>query len=176
MYIDDSGSASALSEETVSQIQTDDEATYDAIDQRDNIDISPNLDISNSDESEQIESEQTEEEAIPEVVTKLREELQQGYSCPKEQPNNPLPHCLMRTEEISLTHYIGWWKTNSTIQAYNYYTAFLTNETGSSILSLHNVRKLSESLVNFQVVMVDMCPMSCMAYTGRYADLTQCTH
>lgn len=142
----------------------------------DNIDTSSDLIQSDSEDLEKSDREYI-HDFIPEVVVELREGLRNGYTCPKEEPKyNSLPRRLTETEETSLVHYIGWWRTNSTTKGYDYYKAFLTNKTGESILSLHSVRQLAESLVHFHVVMVDMCPMSCMAYTGSYANLTKCPH
>lgn len=116
------------------------------------------------------------DEPLPDIVVKLREEFRRGYTCPEEPPTyDPRPHNLTKEEEISLAHYIGWWKTNSTVEAYQYYADLITHITGIPILSLYKVRQLAESLVNFRVIMVDMCPSSCAAYTGPYAHSMHCT-
>jgi len=38
------------------------------------------------------------------------------------------------------------------------------------------VKKLAVKLTDFQPVKVDICPQSCIAYTGEHEDITSCPH
>lgn len=66
--------------------------------------------------------------------------------------------------------------SNGTVLAYNKHREVLEGATGVSILSLYLVRKLAKSLTGFHPDKIDMCPSSCIAYTGPYKDLTHCPY
>lgn len=52
--------------------------------------------------------------------------------------------------------------------------AFLELAPDADIPSFHQVRKLISNLTGIHALRVDMCPNSCVAFTGPFEDLTEC--
>jgi hypothetical protein len=114
--------------------------------------------------------------AIPECVTKLRADLRNGY-VPPPKPTEPFElEDLDRSETLSLRLYMAWRQTNGTVRAYNAHRWVLSEATDIDILSLHLVRKLVLKISKLEPRKIDMCPHSCMAYTGEHQDKRQCDY
>ena len=113
----------------------------------------------------------------PPSVHKLRESLLDGYEPPPHPPSNPFEiEPLTDDEKLSLGHYIAWRRTNGTVRAYREHAEVLQDASGIEILSLYNVRKLAVRLARLSPKKVDMCPKSCIAYTGPHADKLTCPY
>jgi hypothetical protein len=114
---------------------------------------------------------------LPEVVKKLRQQLLSGYTLPNH-PQIDDPRCcpLTSAEELSLKHYIAWVDSRGTVKAYSLHAQVLQQATGTEILSLYMVRKLAMDRTGLLSQLVDMCPKSCMAFTGEFKDLCSCTY
>ena len=113
---------------------------------------------------------------MPEVIIQLQEKLLREYTlppCPDQAPPQP---DLSRAEILSLHHYIAWTESNGTVKAYDAHAQVLSQATEEEILSLHKVRQLALDLAGLTPSFVDMCPKSCMAYTGDFESNTMCTH
>ncbi|KAJ3511768.1 hypothetical protein NMY22_g15548 [Coprinellus aureogranulatus] len=111
----------------------------------------------------------------PPSVDALRTSLLGDYVPPLQPPADPFEvEPLDEEEKLSLQHYIAWRRTNGTVRAYNEHAAVLHGATGIDILSLYNVRKLAVRLARLYPKKIDMCPRSCIAYTGSHADLDSC--
>lgn len=80
------------------------------------------------------------------------------------------------SERLSLQHYVAWRKSNGTVQGYKLHAAVLHNATATKILPLSKVKKLAESLTGFISRKIDMCPRSCIAYTGPYKQMDRCPY
>ncbi|KAF8890362.1 hypothetical protein BD779DRAFT_1469282 [Infundibulicybe gibba] len=66
---------------------------------------------------------------ILEAVRVLRDQLLNGYTCPKDEPSDlrvDIPD-LSKSEEYSLLHYIAWKRTNGTVAAYKAHAQVLQN-------------------------------------------------
>ena len=116
---------------------------------------------------------------LPEVVKRLQEQLQSGYKRPNHPPVNDLRDhwdSLTKAEKLSLKHFIAWVNSRGTVKAYTLHAKVLQEETCTEILSLYMARKLALKLTGLSSQLVDMCPKSCMAYTGEFKDLTSCIH
>ncbi|TFK72254.1 hypothetical protein BDN72DRAFT_763557, partial [Pluteus cervinus] len=111
---------------------------------------------------------------VPASVLKLREELLGDYKCPKDSPQYIPMQPLTPEEELSLKHYIAWKESNGTVKAYGLHGKVLSQATNISILSLYKVRKLCQKITELEPKMVDVCPQSCIAYTGKYQNLVSC--
>ena len=113
----------------------------------------------------------------PEQREILQRELKGEYVCPKEKPLwlNP-PRELTWTEELSLRHFLAWQQSNGTEKAYNLHAKVLEDATKSEILSLKEVKKLAMNLTGLRPHKIDICPNSCIAYTGVNEGLTHCPH
>jgi len=113
----------------------------------------------------------------PEQREILQRELKGQYVCPKEKPLslNP-PRELTSTEELSLRHFLAWQQSNGTEKAYNLHAKVLENATKSEILSLTAVKKLAMNLSGLRPHKIDVCPNSCIAYTGANEGLTHCPY
>ena len=112
---------------------------------------------------------------IPESLKTLKDELIQDYRLPSEPESMSLRRQPLSNSQIaSLKHYIAWNKSNGTVKAYELHKTVLESVSGIPILSLHTVRKLAQSITEFIPTKVDMCPNSCIAYTGKYQNLTKC--
>jgi hypothetical protein len=123
-----------------------------------------------------VESRQTTNFSVPEVVVQLREKLLGDYTLPPPPVDPPVQHTLSRAQLLSLQHYLAWTESQGTVKAYSAHAKVLTEATNVDILSLYAVRKLAEKLTGLSASFVDMCPKSCMAYTGDFQSQTLCTH
>ncbi|KZP07407.1 hypothetical protein FIBSPDRAFT_677452, partial [Athelia psychrophila] len=72
--------------------------------------------------------------------------------------------------------YAAWYRSNGTVDAYKRHAKVLAEATGENILSLHLARKLATRITELNSVNVDICPNSCIAYTGEFEHLTSCPH
>ena len=114
---------------------------------------------------------------LPEVIKRLRKQLLNGYTCPNHPPlEDPRGRSLTKAEELSLKHYMAWVDSRGTVKAYGFHATVLYQATGIEILTLYAVRKLAIELTGLSSQMVDMCPKSCMAFTGEFKDLQFCTY
>jgi hypothetical protein len=113
---------------------------------------------------------------LPEVVIQLQEKLLGDYTLPPYPDNAPVSHPLSRAEELSLRHYLAWTESQGTVKAYSAHAKVLTEATNVDILSLYSARKLAEKLTGLRPSFIDMCPKSCLAYTGEFQYETHCTH
>ena len=111
---------------------------------------------------------------IPQSLKDLKVDLLVDYTLPAEPPALLKKSILSPLETASLKHYVAWKKSNGTIQAFNLHREVLTSTSGLKILSLYKAQKLAIKLTDFHANMVDMCPNSCIAYTGQYRDLEKC--
>jgi hypothetical protein len=134
----------------------------------------PRIDSVNNENSEEDEDDDTCFE-LPSNLTELRSELLNGYSLPEMPPDSPPPQ-LTASEMLSLQHYVAWKKSNGTELAYKLHAQVLQNSTQEEILSLYSVRKLAKQLTELWPNQIDMCPRSCMAYTGKFAELESCIY
>ena len=107
----------------------------------------------------------------------LQNKLRGTYTLPTI-PTGSLgpPELLNESEKLSLEHYIAWKRSNGTVFAYELHADVLQRATGINILSLYAVRELAKRHGRLHPQKIDICPHSCMAYTGEYEDLTHCCH
>ena len=113
----------------------------------------------------------------PDFVRRLQKQLLAGYTLPNHPSvNDPGGYTLSESERLSLEHYIAWVDSRGTVKAYQLHAEVLQNATNIEILTLYMVRKLATKLLGLSSQLVDMCPKSCMAYTGEFKDLQFCTH
>ena len=102
-------------------------------------------------------------------------DLQKKLLGPYQVLENVLEHRELSTSEtMSLRHYVAWQKSNGTVLAYKLHAQNLQEATNTYIYSLHQVQKLASVLTQMKAEYVDMCPNSCIAYTGEYEELTSC--
>ncbi|KIL64666.1 hypothetical protein M378DRAFT_43746, partial [Amanita muscaria Koide BX008] len=105
----------------------------------------------------------------------LKQNLKGAYTCPivayqhVEQPRQ-----LTTSEKMSLEHYIAWRKSNGTELAYKLHAQVLQKATKTEVLSLYAVKRLAMKLSRLKALKFDICPNSCMAYTGGSATMTAC--
>jgi hypothetical protein len=112
----------------------------------------------------------------PEERETLQRMLTGTYECPVVAPGGLGQQSpLTKSEEISLQHYIAWRQSNGTELAYKLHAKVLQKATQIKILSLHAVKKLALKLSGIRANKYDICPDSCMAYTGEHAAKTKCT-
>jgi hypothetical protein len=83
---------------------------------------------------------------------------------------------LSRAEALSLKHYLAWTESHGTVKAYNAHAQVLAEATEEEILSLYKVRKLALELTGLKPSFVDMCPKSCMAFTGNSHSGSTCSY
>ncbi|KAF6748072.1 hypothetical protein DFP72DRAFT_766041, partial [Ephemerocybe angulata] len=113
----------------------------------------------------------------PPCVRSIEKDLLGDYVPPSEPPDTPfVQEPLSKPDILSLKHYVAWRKSNGTVQAYNEHRAVLKDATGDDILSLYMVRKLARCIARLEPQVVDMCPRSCIAYTGSYSALKKCPY
>lgn len=113
---------------------------------------------------------------LPECVESIRRDLLNGYT-PGEKPTEPFSvDPLTASESLSLRHYIAWQNSNGTVRAYNEHRTVLEMATGVEILTLYRVRKLALKIARLKPLLVDMCPKSCLAFTGSHSTKTHCPH
>ena len=114
---------------------------------------------------------------LPSSLEELKTKLLRGYSTPAECPDTiSAPKELTSSEMLSLKHYIAWKKSNGTVLAYRLHAQILQSATDVEILTLHSVKKLAATLADFEPEKVDMCPKSCIAYTGEFEDMEFCPY
>jgi hypothetical protein len=110
-------------------------------------------------------------------VKELQRTLLQGYSPPSSAPSLPFHiEPLTRSQSLTLEHYIAWVTSNGTVLAYKKHAQVLQRATGVEILSLHSARKLAATLTNLKPTQVDVCPQSCIAYTGEFSEMESCPY
>jgi hypothetical protein len=107
----------------------------------------------------------------------LENKLKGGYTLSISPPGSlKPPEPLTESETLSLKHYIAWRKSNGTVLAYELHADVLQKATGLQILPLYSVRELAKRCGRLCPQKIDICPNTCMAYTGDYANLTHCCH
>lgn len=123
-----------------------------------------------SDESEQ-------HAGLPDVVAHLQQKLLGDYTLPPIPPASiSEPRSLSESEFHSLRHYVAWKRSNGTVKAFKLHSKVLQAAAGVKILSLYSVQKLAMNLTDFRPSKVDMCPHSCIAYTGEFETMTSCPY
>ena len=114
---------------------------------------------------------------LPSSLMQLRKELLRGYSTPAKCPDMvSAPEELTLSEMLTLKHYIAWKKSNGTVHAYKLHAEVLQSTNVAEILSLGSARKLAATLADFKPEHIDMCPQSCIAYTGEFAGMKSCPY
>ena len=114
---------------------------------------------------------------LPSTVQELQHDLLGEYKLPDSPPSTvPGPRPLSDSERLSLKHYVAWKKSNGTVLAYKLHAEVLHQATGVEVLALYSVQKLATALTELKPLQIDMCPKSCMAYTGTFAGLESCIH
>jgi hypothetical protein len=71
---------------------------------------------------------------------------------------------------------MAWVDSCGTHKAYDLHAQVLQKAAATEILSLYMVRKLTMEVTGLESQRVDMCPNSCMAFTGEFKDLWFCTY
>jgi hypothetical protein len=147
-----------------------------SVDKDDQPDFDPGKDNSGT-EDDLVESERETYFALPGTLTDLQKELLRDYTTPVVPPVTASgPRALTSVERLTLQHYIAWKKSNGTVLAYKLHAQVLSKATGEEILSLYSARKLATDLTGLEPSQVDMCPKSCLAYTGEFEDLESCPY
>jgi hypothetical protein len=113
---------------------------------------------------------------LPDIIIQLQKQLLKDYTLPPCPDHPPWQHTLSRAETLSLQHYLAWIGSNGTVKAYNAHAQVLGGATEEEILSLYRVRKLAEDLTGLHPSFIDMCPKSCMAYTGDSHSQSTCSY
>ena len=114
---------------------------------------------------------------LPSTVQELQHDLKKNYCLPAVAPGTVAePRALTPSEMFSLKHYVAWKRSNGTVLAYKLHAEVLRQATGMDILALYSVQKLAVALTELKVSQIDVCPKSCMAYTGKFSKLKSCTH
>jgi hypothetical protein len=126
-----------------------------------------------SEESDQIRNIN---DSLPEAVLQLQEKLLGDYALPPPPVDEPVPYTLSEEEKLSLQHYLAWTESQGTVKAYSSHAKVLAEATNTKLLSLYAVRKLAEKLTGLSPLFIDMCPRSCIAYTGDFQSQNICTH
>jgi len=143
----------------------------------DDLEDSESDDVDSEDDSMGNESDDLEDVCLPDTLIQLRKLLLGEYSLPLVPPNSVSgPKILSASEKYSLKHYVAWKSSNGTVKAYKLHAQVLQEAADVEILSLHNVQKLAIALTDFLPIKVDICPQSCIAYTGEYENMTSCPH
>ncbi|KAH9174020.1 hypothetical protein EDB89DRAFT_2068285 [Lactarius sanguifluus] len=114
--------------------------------------------------------------SLPEAVVQLQKKLLEDYALPPPPSGPPGEYALSRAEVLSLQHYFAWTESQGTVKAYGSHAKVLSEATDVEILSLYAVQKLAEKLTGLTPSFIDMCPRSCIAYTGDFQSQTLCTH
>lgn len=127
-------------------------------------DSNSTLDILSSDESEN--SLEEDHPLLPNSLHNLQQQLLQGYTTPLFSTNSThLPNLTM-SQKYSLMHYVAWKKSNGTVNAYCFHAQVLYEATRINILSLYAAQKLVTFLTELKPLQTDVCPYSCITYTG----------
>src|SRR6266576_804414 len=127
-------------------------------------------------ESDQVASMNVKYHTYPEESERVQKQLGGKYKCPVMPGVLGLKRPLTESEKISLQHYIAWRQSNGTELGYRLHGQVLQNATKVEILSLHAVKRLAMDLSGINAKKYDVCPNSCMAYTGEHATETKCCH
>ncbi|KAF7986439.1 hypothetical protein HWV62_31195 [Athelia sp. TMB] len=113
--------------------------------------------------------------AYPEQLESLRLSLLEDYTLPQHPPADaPRSQTLSASELQTLKHFTAWHWSHGTVRAYNLHAQNLRDATDLDILSLHLARKLAVEVTQLSPTKVDICPRSCIAYTGDFKDLISC--
>jgi hypothetical protein len=83
---------------------------------------------------------------------------------------------LSHSERASLEHCVARKQSSGTVKGYKSHARVLETNSNTKILSHYKVRKFSQNLTGFFPRQVDVCPKSCIAYTGSYKDLEKCPY
>jgi hypothetical protein len=113
---------------------------------------------------------------LPNVISQLQKQLLKDYVLPPRPVEAPLQQTLSRAETLSLQNYLVWTESHGTVKAYNSHAQVLTKATNEEILSLHRVRQLALNLTGLKPSWVDMCPKSCMDFTGDFHSNLACSY
>jgi hypothetical protein len=113
---------------------------------------------------------------LPEIIVQLQKKLLKDYTLPPCPIGNPVQPTLSQVEILSLQHYLAWTESNGTVKAYNAHAQVLGGAIQEEILSLYKVRKLARELTGLNPCFVDMCPKSCMAFTGDSKSQKTCSY
>ena len=113
---------------------------------------------------------------LPEIIIRLQKQLLKGYTLPPCPTLAPVKHTLSRAEILSLQHYLAWTESYGTVKAYSAHAQVLAEATKEVILSLYKARKLASKLTGIKASFVDMCPKSCMAFTGASDSQSTCSY
>jgi hypothetical protein len=114
---------------------------------------------------------------LPEVIKNLQAQLLAGYTHPNHPPiHDPRGCSLTESEELSLKHYMAWVDPCGTDKGYSLCAQVLQNAPNIEILSLYLVQKLVIEFTGLSSQLVDMCPKSCMAFTGEFKNLLSCIY
>jgi hypothetical protein len=113
---------------------------------------------------------------LPECIIQLQKLLLNDYTLPPCPTLAPVQPTLSRAEVLSLKHYLAWIESRGTVKAYSVYAQLLAEVTQEDILSLHKAKKLASNLTGLRPSFVEMCPKSCMAFTGDLQSATTCSY
>lgn len=114
--------------------------------------------------------------SVPGSVYELQDALLHGYSQPPFPPTSPPQSVSLTTSEtVTLEHYVAWHTSNGTVRAYSQHAEVLRRR-GEIVLTLHSARRLAVSITGLSPASVDICPHSCIAYTGKFSDLDTCPY
>ena len=114
---------------------------------------------------------------LPSTVQELQHDLKKNYCLPAVAPGTVAePRALTPSEMFSLKHYVAWKRSNGTVLAYRLHAQVLQSASGIEILSLYSTQKLARSLTDLHPSQVDMCPQSCLAYEGEFAEMETCPY
>lgn len=104
----------------------------------------------------------------PSIRADFQKELLGDYTS-RDKPTMPFTiPALTPTLCLSLKLYLVWLDTQGTTRAYDQHRQLLSDATGTEILLLYMVRKEAAGLVKFSPQHIDICPKSCIAYTGQF--------
>jgi hypothetical protein len=140
-------------------------------------DIEDNRDEDDVDEDEFEDEDPDIQFQLPDSLHALQKQLLGDYTLPPHPPASAAPpQALTEPELLSLRHYIAWFKSNGTVQAYNLHAQNLNIASGLPILSLYAVRQLAITVTQLKPSKLDVCPHSCLAYTGVFKGLSSCPY
>ena len=122
------------------------------------------------------QSDGSDEMEVPNVIRQLRKQLLNGYTLPPHPDQDPQQRTLSRAETLSLKHYLAWTESHGTVKAYNSHAQVLAEATEEENLSLYKVKQLAMDLTGLRPSFVEMCPRSCMAFTGKYQSQSACSY
>jgi hypothetical protein len=109
------------------------------------------------------------------VIIQLQKQLLGDYTLPPCPVEPPRQYTLSKSETLSLQHYLAWSGSHGTVKAYNAHAQVLAEATQEEILSLYKVKQLAMDLTGIKPSFVDMCPKSCMAFTGGAKSQQACS-